>query len=211
MWLMRAGWLVLGLVALLVVWLGPLPALAQESFSAHMAGHMTIVAIAAPLIAIGVAGTRRDPTRAYPWLRAPVHASIFELIVVWAWHVPALHLMARHEPWALALEQASFLGAALWLWIAAVGGTGDRSAGHGAGVFALLLTTMHMTLLGALLALATRPLYQHHDAIGALSPLADQQLGGAIMLLVGSSAYLAGGLLLTAGLLGRRTRQEPCV
>jgi putative membrane protein len=211
MWLMRAGLLIAGVVSLAAVWLGPLPALARDSFSAHMAVHMTIVAIAAPMLAAGVAGTRSDPARAFPWLLAPVHASILELIVVWAWHVPALHQLARQESWALVLEQASFIGAGLWLWIAAVGGTSDRSARHGAGVFALLLTSMHMTLLGALLALAARPLYQHHDAIGALSPLADQQLGGAIMLLVGSSAYLIGGLLLTAGLLNRRTRQEPCI
>jgi len=203
--MMRPVWLTLGVLVLLGAWFGPLPALARESFAAHMTLHMTIVAVAAPLIA---AATRLDRAHARPWLMAPVHASIVELIVVWAWHAPALHHFARQEGWGVVLEQTSFLAAALWLWIAAAGGQ-DRSR-RGAGVFALLLTSMHMTLLGALLALATRPLYQHDD-VGALSPLADQQLGGAIMLLVGSSAYLAGGLLLTAGLLDRSTRQEPCV
>jgi len=206
----RPAWLMLGVVVLLGAWFGPLPALARESFSAHMTMHMTVVAVVAPLIAAGVSGTRFDPARAWPWLVAPVHASIVELIVVWTWHAPALHHLARQERWGLLLEQASFLGVALWLWIAAAGGAQNRRARRGAGIFALLLTSMHMTLLGALLALATRPLYQHDD-VGALSPLADQQLGGAIMLLVGSSAYLAGGLLLTAGLLDRSTRQEPCV
>jgi putative membrane protein len=206
--MMRPAWLISGGVVLLGAWFGPLPALARESFSAHMTMHMIIVAVAAPLIAASVTGTRFDPARAYPWLFAPLQASIFELIVVWSWHAPALHQFARQERLGLVVEQASFLGAALWLWIAAIGGARDSHARKGAGVFALLLTSMHMTLLGALLALATRPLYRHHDAIGALSPLADQQLGGAIMLLVGSSVYLAGGLLLTAGLLDRGTRQE---
>ena len=36
-----------------------------------------------------------------------------------------------------------------------------------------------------------------------IAALADQHLGGAIMLLVGGVAYLAGGLWLTAGLLRR--------
>lgn len=208
---MRPWWLALSAVALLGAWGGPLPDLAQGAFSAHMTMHMIVVAVAAPLLAAGVAGTRFDPARAWPSLMAPLPASLGELIIVWAWHAPALHHFARQERPGLILEQASFLGAALWLWTAAFGGAGERDARKGAGIVALLLTSMHMTLLGALLALATRPLYQHHAAIGALTPLADQQLGGAIMLVVGASVYLGGGLLLTAGLLGHRREQEPCL
>ena len=64
-----------------------------------------------------------------------------------------------------------------------------------------LLTSMHMTILGALLALASRPVYEHHTGLASLSPLQDQHLGGAVMILVGGIAYLSGGLVLTAGLL----------
>jgi putative membrane protein len=67
-------------------------------------------------------------------------------------------------------------------------------------VVALLLTSMHMTLLGALLALAPRPLY-HRAPASMPSALDDQHLGGAIMLLVGGLAYLAGGLGLTLDVL----------
>jgi putative membrane protein len=77
---------------------------------------------------------------------------------------------------------------------------GNRTA---AGIVGLLLTAMHMTLLGALLALAPRPLYAHLEGVSRLTPLEDQHLGGAIMLLTGGVAYLAGGLWLTAGLLRR--------
>ena len=77
-------------------------------------------------------------------------------------------------------------------------GTAHRRA---AGVVGLLLTSMHMTLLGALLALAPRPLYAHADGFAGLTPLEDQHLGGAIMLLVGGVSYLLGGLWLMVGLL----------
>jgi putative membrane protein len=61
---------------------------------------------------------------------------------------------------------------------------------------------MHMTLLGALFALANRPLFAHASpGPAALSALADQQLGGVIMLLVGGASYLAGGLWLMGSLL----------
>jgi putative membrane protein len=68
---------------------------------------------------------------------------------------------------------------------------------------------MHMTLLGALLALPPRALYVHagHPA-GALPPLDDQHLGGAVMLVVGGVSYLAGGLALVAALLRRRAVPE---
>ncbi|HXG67992.1 MAG TPA: cytochrome c oxidase assembly protein, partial [Blastocatellia bacterium] len=73
-----------------------------------------------------------------------------------------------------------------------------------AGVVGLLLTSMHMTLLGALLALTPRPLYHHAAGFSGLTPLEDQHLGGAIMLLVGGISYLAGGCGLTVGLLRSR-------
>lgn len=199
-----------GVVVLAITWLGPLPDLTRASFAAHMTMHMAVVAIAGPLLAIAIAGTAVDPTRARPRLFAPIPASIFELVVVWVWHAPALHQAARHQPWVLLLEQASFLTAGLWLWIAAFGGDRDeRRVRGGAATVALVFTSMHMTLLGALFALATRPLYAHAlDAAAVASPVADQQLGGVIMLLVGGASYLVGGLWLTAGVLRRGTRTE---
>jgi putative membrane protein len=195
----------LGLLTLAAAWLGPLPSIAREAFSAHMAMHMAVVAVAAPLLAVSVAGGRFDPARKAPRLFAPIQASILELVIVWAWHTPALHDAARHHTPAFLIEQGMFLAAGLFLWSSALGGEAPsikpRSA---AGVVGLLLTAMHMTLLGALLGLAPRPLFHLHDGGGrffALTPLEDQHLGGAIMLLIGGASYLFGGLWLTARLL----------
>jgi putative membrane protein len=196
----------IGLLTLAAAWLGPLPALAREAFFAHMTLHMAVVAIAAPLLALAVSGRRLDPARKLPQLFAPIQASILELVIVWVWHTPALHHAARHDTAAFIAEQSMFFIAGLFLWLSALGGD-DRDIGRrsAAGVVGLLLTAMHMTLLGALLALAPRPLYAHSQqrAAGfiALAPLDDQHLGGAIMLLVGGISYLAGGLWLTVRLL----------
>jgi putative membrane protein len=130
-------------------------------------------------------------------------------VIVWAWHAPALHQAAHHLGWARLLEQGSFLLSGLWLWLSVLGGSpSERMGRSGSGVLALLLTSMHMTLLGALVALPTRPLYAHHGGLLGLTPLEDQQLGGAIMLLVGGLVYLAGGLWLSARLV-RRTQVAP--
>jgi putative membrane protein len=166
--------------------------------------HMGVVAVASPLLALGIAGSRFDPVRNIPLLFAPIPASVVELVVVWAWHAPALHREARHCVAGLSAEQGMFLLAGFWVWLSALGGGAWRSGNRtAAGIVGLLLTAMHMTLLGALLALTPRPLYVYAEGWSKLTPLEDQHLGGAIMLLTGGVAYLAGGLGLTAGLLRR--------
>jgi putative membrane protein len=195
-----------GLALLGAAWLGPLPDWSRQSFAAHMAMHMAVVALAAPLLAAGLGGSRLDPVRRWPALFAPVAASLVEFLVVWAWHAPALHHAARTGTGMLVLEQASFLGVGLGLWLAAFGGdAAQRRQRSVAGIGALLLTSMHMTLLGVLLALAGRPLYAHAGPVpSGLTALQDQHLGGVLMLALGGAAYLAGALWLLAGLL--RTR-----
>jgi putative membrane protein len=198
-----------GILTLMLVWLGPLPALAPAYFSAHMTMHMGVVAVAAPLLALGAAGGRLDLTRKLPRMFSPIPASVIELAVVWAWHAPGLHHAARSSAAALIAEQSMFLVSGLLVWMSSFGGDARSGGGRaGAGVVALLLTSMHMTLLGALLALSPRALYVHVSA-GGRSPLDDQHLGGAIMLAVGGISYLAGGLWLSAALLGiRRARAQ---
>jgi putative membrane protein len=200
---MRKLALISGIVALALAWSG-LSARVAPGFTAHMIMHMLVVAVAAPLIALGITGTRLDPSSHAHFLFAPLPASLWELVAVWGWHAPALHLFARSSAAGLVLEQASFLAAGLILWLACVGA---RNAA--AGVFGLLFTSMHMTLLGALLALAPRPLYEHaHHSLG-ITALEDQNLGGVVMLGVGGAVYLVGGLVLMARLL-RGEEGTPC-
>jgi putative membrane protein len=191
-------WLLgIGITSLALLWLGPLPRATATSFSAHMLLHMGVVAIAAPLLAMAVSGTAIDPAARRSAVTHPITASIAELVVVWGWHAPLFHLAARQQPAVLAAEQASFLVAGLWLWLAAFGG--GRSRAPWTGVAALLFTSIHMTLLAAIFALAPRDVYGH-----AGGSAGDQHLGGSLMLLIGGGAYLAGGLWLAwQGLAGR--------
>lgn len=224
---MRRLLLILGLTTLAAAWLGPLPTLAQQAFWAHMTMHMVVVAVAAPLLTLGLVGGRFDPVLKAPRLFMPIPASVVELLVVWGWHAPLLHHWARHTTAGLMLEQGTFLLSGLFVWLSVFGGAGSQPAHYWqrgrlgtcpttgnslarsqanenrtnqrtiAGITALLLTSMHMTLLGALLALTPRPLYAHSTG----AALEDQHLGGVIMLIVGGVVYLSGGLWLTAGLL----------
>jgi putative membrane protein len=172
-------------------WAGPLPSLLPHSFAAHMSLHMLVVGVAAPVLAAGLAPIAAG--RTWP-LALPIAASLLDLVVIWLWHVPALHDASRSGVGALALEQASFAAVALLVWLVALSGQALP------GALTLFFTSMHMTLLGALLCLAPRPIYAGHGHGGwlGLGPLEDQQAGGTIMLAVGGIVYLAGGLLLVA-------------
>jgi putative membrane protein len=187
-----------GFVVLAMVWLGPLLGAWREAFTAGMVAHMAVVAIASPLIAIGL-----------PWrfgarmpAALPVLASLFELIAVWGWHAPAMREIAEASLMGTVTEQATFLFAGVFLWSTSFAAPDSRlHAAVGAG--ALLLTSIHMTLLGALLALSPRPLYGSGEVtcFGVVMDAAqDQQLGGVIMLLVGAVVYLAGGVSLVSRL-----------
>lgn len=205
---MRPWPLLLGVALLGALWFGPLPHFAPAPFTGHMIVHMGVVAVAAPLIALALVRSRFDPVARAPNAWPPIAASLLELIAVWSWHTPGLHHWARHSHLGFALEQLNFLLCGLWLWFAAFGGEPGVRAERGAraGV-AMLLTSMHMTLLGALLALPPRPLYAHpHVSAEGLSPLDDQHLGGAVMLVAGGLVYLLAGLALAVEQLRRIPR-----
>lgn len=189
---MKRASLFAGLVLLPLGW-----SLSRWGMTGHMAAHMIAVAVAAPLLAAGIQGQRFDPAERWPRFASPLVAAMVEAVIVWGWHVPALRRLADHQPLWLVAEQASFLAAGLLLWSAVL-----APRHRATGVMALLVTSMHMTLLGALIGLAPRPLYSHHGA-GALE---DQQMAGVVMLLVGGIAYLVGGLAMLGRLL--QTRQE---
>jgi putative membrane protein len=198
---MKRACLVAGILLLLILWVGVLPFSDRSSFTIHMIVHMGVVAGAAPLIAVGLSAGRADLPARLPWF-SPVLASVLELIAVWMWHLPALRGLSESFAPAAALEQGTFLLAGLFLWLSCLGGLeAGRDGRRMAGAFGLLFTSMHMTLLGALLALSPRPLYGIDDVscFGVpLSAVVDQQVGGVIMLLVGAAVYLAGGVSLLA-------------
>lgn len=197
-----------GIVVLLLAWLGPLPGMVAGSFTAHMTLHMTVVGIGVPLLAAGLGPMVAARGLLRSQVALPIAVSIVDLVVVWGWHAPALHHASRVLPWALAAEQLSFAVVSLLVWLVALGSTAQtRRSAALAGAMALFFTSMHMTLLGALIGLAPRPIYgaHLHSATGGLSALADQQLGGVIMLGIGGVIYLAGGLVLMARVVQRQT------
>jgi putative membrane protein len=205
---MRRASLAAGLLVLAVVWLGPLLGAWRPSFSAGMVVHMGVVALAAPLIALGLPAAWRFGPSMPPAL--PVAASLVELFAVWGWHAPTMRAAAQASVAVTVAEQATFLAVGVLLWSTSFAVPGERTQAA-VGAAALLLTSIHMTLLGALLSLSPRPLYGAAEVTCfgiVLNAGQDQQLGGVVMLAIGAAVYLAGGLTLVSGLLGEADRKS---
>lgn len=187
---MRRRALLPGIGLLALLWAAPLEAW-LPAFPVHMLRHMGLVAVAAPLLILGMPNLSRRI--AIP----PFAAAALEFAVVWVWHLPPAHSLGRTLPAGFVLEQSSFLAVGVLVWAGCL-----RAENPLAGAAGLLVTSMHMTLLGALLILAPRDLYA--EICGTAPDLAGQQMGGMLMLSIGTPAYLLGGLILTAQALNER-------
>jgi putative membrane protein len=201
-----AGWL-----ALMVAILPPLDSLAVTLFSAHMAQHELMMLVGVPLFVVGrplpvcmagmTIGTRRrigaalqsrPAAGAWRALTAPVVAWALHGTAVWVWHLPSLYEAAAGDEAVHALQHATFVGTAALFWWGMLYGRYGR-AGYGAAVFYVFTTTLHTGLLGAILTLATSPLYPGYaitSAAHGMNPVEDQQLAGLIM-------WVPAGLVLT--------------
>ncbi len=191
------GFLAGGIGVLLILFISPLCALTVALFSARVAHHVLLVAVAAPLLALAFPSrSGRDLPLTWP---VALHA-----VVLWFWHVPDVYAAAIHDPAPYWAMQISLLGTAFLLWRRVLAA---RQAG--AALLALLATVIQMGMLGALLTFAQQPLYRPHFMTTGpfgLSPLEDQQLAGLIMWVPAALPWLVAALLVFAGRLGPTAR-----
>lgn len=168
-----------GLVVLLIAFVSPLCNLASALFSARVAHHALLVAVAAPLLAIALGRTARA---AGPWGWLLLHA-----VTLWVWHAPGPYAWALGQAGAYWLMQLSLLLPAILFWRAAL------AAPAPVAFAALTVAMMQMGLLGALITFAPQPLFEPHFATTqawGLTPLDDQQAAGLIMWVPAAGAYL---------------------
>ncbi|HVF62443.1 MAG TPA: cytochrome c oxidase assembly protein [Casimicrobiaceae bacterium] len=175
----RVAALAAGTATLAVALAGPF----HDRFWLMMVQHELVMLVAAPLLVIGAPRRDAGPSRSLDLpLPTPVAVTLIYAIVLWVWHVPALHQASVASGALHVVKQASFLVAALLFSSVLL-----RHVASGGAVLCIGATMIHMGLLGALLTLAPVSLYAGVE-------LADQQLGGLILWVP------AGTLMLVAGL-----------
>lgn len=203
----HGGWLVLA--AMLV---SPLCNLTVALFSARVGQHLALTLVAAPLMMLGrpqdviaaalpkLGAWRRAAAARIPF-GGPAPAALLFAVFIWLWHLPGPYAATFDSTAVYWLMHLTLIASALMLWR---GLFDPRPGARLRALVAALATAMQMGLLGAVIALSARPLYDVHAATTwpwGLMPLQDQQLGGLIMWVPGGLVFLAAALALLGGLL----------
>lgn len=193
-----AGFAVAGLTLL-----SPLDGLGYRLFAAHMAQHLLLIVVVAPLLAYSDApsmwraalprsvrhGLAGGATRlAIPeWLigaRAAWLTAITFSVTIWFWHVPAAHDAALTYLPLHALEHVTVLLSAALFWRVILT-RGKRGVGPGLTAVIVSLVSLQGSLLSAILMFAPAPLCASY----ASNPLNDQVMAGLLMCIPASFVY----------------------
>ena len=188
----------------LLAWSAPLPELVRGTPPAlrRAVARARRVGGVARVLRRAVARARRvgGVAPAGRWMAGPGPAWLAHVAVLWLWHSAALYDAALRVPALHALEHAMFLGTALLFWHVVAGPR--TAASHGARVLLVFTMGMQSVFLALLLTFARAPWYaSYRDTTAAwgLTPLADQQLAGAIMWVPAGFVYAGLGIALVAG------------
>lgn len=190
----------LGLFIAAAALLSPLCNLSVALFSARVTQHVILTLIAAPLIVLGRPQSviarmlkRKSRLSARPPRFGVAAGGLAYAIAMWTWHMPGPYDATLRSNAIYWLMHLTTFGSAIVMWHFLL----LRDQGHAGTTVTAAGTGIQMSLLGALLTLAPRPLFVVHYATTwpwGLSPLQDQQLGGVIMWVLAGTLFTIYGL-----------------
>lgn len=219
-----SGWIVL-----VIALVSPLHELGDELFSAHMVQHELLISFGAPLLVLGrpfipflwampldwrrsVGGWAQGAVISAVWkkISQPGVAFALHAIALWTWHLPPLYQATLTSELIHSLQHTSFLLTAILFWWTIFNARGGQVR-RGAAVVYLFATLLQTGALGALLTFSPTlwyPAYAATTGQWGITPLEDQQLGGLIMWIPGSLAYIAAALAIFAHWLRESDRRS---
>ncbi len=182
-----------GVITMTAVQLPPIDTLADQVLIAHMFQHIIIGDICSLLIALGLTGPILAPllhfrvTRPLRVMVHPVVALVVWALNLYAWHTPFMYQLAIRVDIVHALEHFTLLWFGTFLWLALIGPLPKPAWFNG---WAKLGYIIAVRFVGAVLAnvllwsqTVFYPVYKASDAAHGLSPLSDQSLAGAVMMI----------------------------
>jgi len=221
----RVAAFMVGLSSLWIAIASPLVAFHHALLSVHMVQHVVLMAVAPPLILIGVPALPLE--FGLPWRRArrairrvrrsratrALRRVLTHPLVCWcapiaaliAWHVPAVFELSVHSRWWHDVQAASFFATGLLFWLPVV----RRQSGVTDGsrwlipVY-LFAATLPCDALSAFLVFCDRVVYPSYLSAPRLlnvSPLHDQEFAGALMWVSVTLIYLLPAVVITIELL----------
>jgi len=205
-----------GCALIVVVLASPASHVAEELFLAHMAEHLLIADLATLLLVLGLTGPVIAPVMRLPGMGAirilghPLVALPLWAADLYLWHVPSIHTAALDHEAIHALQHASFILFGANMWMPVFGPLPKPPWFTGVWQLAYIVAVRLLAgVLGNVLVWSGTifyPAYAKGEAYWSISPLADQQTAGAIMMVEGSLLTL--GLFAYLFLRAMREAQE---
>ena len=199
----QASWYAgIGLMAIALI--SPLDPLGEELLSAHMGQHLLMADLSAPLLLIGVRtpvlvfllprpalvslANRHWLRVAFRFLRRPIVAVPLWVITLYGWHLVPLFQGALTNAFVHSLQHSTFIATSLLVWWSVIEPQKSHTrgelwkAGHviGARVAGMFLGMAFAVMLRT----AVYPVYGDSAVAYGLTPLADQQIAGGLMIII---------------------------
>jgi len=181
---------------------GPLHHLADDLlFSAHMAQHLILQLVWAPLLVISLPvwlwrAIIRPVQPLARWATRPLVAFLLFNFVVYGWHLPAMYNLALTTHGFHILQHVMFMSTAVLSWWVVLAPLPELRASFPKRAAYILLSMVAMKVLGILISLSDHVLYTFYlgqPRAWGMDALSDQELGGLLM-------WLPGGIVLWIGL-----------
>jgi putative membrane protein len=187
----------LGIALLLLALASPIAAIGEEElFSFHMLQHVLLGDLAPLCLLAGLSGPLLRPVlalRPVERLRVLAHPAV--ALPLWAlnlyvWHVPVLYEAAVEHSAVHALEHVSFFTAGLIVWLPVLETLpAPEWFGTGAKLAYIAVVRVVETVLGNVFVWSGTVFYGVYasgEELWGVSPLRDQGLAGAVMMIEGS-------------------------
>jgi cytochrome c oxidase assembly factor CtaG len=192
-----------GLTLMGVALLSPLDSLGEtDLLSAHMAQHLLIADLSAPLLVIGLRSpvyafilpralfaelARSHRLRAaFRFLKQPLVAAPIWIAVLYGWHLAPSYEAALRSPVVHALQHQTFIVASILLWVSVLEPARRRVPGELWKIPHIVGTRFAGMFLGMAFVILQRPIYEGFYGQRALehglTPAEDQQIAGGLML-----------------------------
>jgi cytochrome c oxidase assembly factor CtaG len=192
-----------GLGLMGVALLSPLDSLGEtDLLSAHMAQHLLIADLSAPLLVIGLrspayafilpralftelASSRRVRAM-FRFLKQPLVAAPIWIATLYGWHLAPAYEAALESPVLHALQHQSFIVASILVWVSVLEPARRRVPGELWKIPHIVGTRFAGMFLGMAFVILQRPIYEGFYGRRALehglTPAEDQQIAGGLML-----------------------------
>ena len=186
--------------------------------SVHMLQHVLLGFVGPPLLLLGLSRRMAGRLMRVPLFRAvaePVPAQVIGGAVMILWHIPALYDATLRSEELHIFEHVTFIGAGAVLFWPVLKDTSTHARWEmspGAKLLFLLVATIPQDGVALTLLFSRQPFYEFYvhvpRLIDSLTPVIDQTLAGAVLMVLGKATMLVCGLAIFFRWFGREHQAD---